>query len=155
MLSMVITDFIIRILIAALTGAAVGLERQWSNKSAGLRTNTLVSLGACIFVITSVLTTQDIGDPSRVIGQVASGMGFLGAGVIFRHGLNVQGLTTAATLWCSASLGCLAGLGYYLFAAICAVLVIAINLSFKLADQWIYNKRKHNKDELEKHNELE
>lgn len=153
---MITTDFIIRILVAALTGASVGLERQWNNKSAGLRTNTLVSLGACIFVVTSVLTTSDVGDPSRVIGQVVSGMGFLGAGVIFRHGVNVQGLTTAATLWCSASLGCLAGLGYYLFAVICAVLVIAINLSFKLTDKWIYHKRIHKKlEEVEEHNEFE
>lgn len=149
------TEFIIRIVVAALTGASVGLERQWYNKSAGLRTNTLVSLGACIFVITSVLTTQDTGDPSRVIGQVVSGMGFLGAGVIFRHGLNVQGLTTAATLWCSASLGCMAGLGYYLFAAIAAVVVISINLSFKRTDKWIYHKRKHKKKDVEEHDEFE
>ncbi|NLX80440.1 MAG: MgtC/SapB family protein [Proteiniphilum sp.] len=152
---MLVADFIIRVVVAALTGASVGLERQWNNKSAGLRTNTLVSLGACIFVITSVLTTQETGDPSRVIGQVVSGMGFLGAGVIFRHGLNVQGLTTAATLWCSASLGCMAGLGYYTFAVICAVLVIAINLSFKLTDKWIYHKRKHKKYEEEEHDEFE
>ena len=132
-----IVDFALRILIAAGTGAAVGLERQWSNKSAGLRTNTLVALGASIFVITGMLTTQDVGDPSRVIGQVVSGMGFLGAGVIFRHGVNVQGLTTAATLWCSAALGTLAGLGYYAFAILCAALVISINLSFKITDRWL------------------
>lgn len=132
-----IVDFALRILIAASTGAAVGLERQWSNKSAGLRTNTLVALGASIFVITGMLTTQDVGDPSRVIGQVVSGMGFLGAGVIFRHGVNVQGLTTAATLWCSAALGTLAGLGYYAFAILCAALVISINLSFKITDRWL------------------
>ncbi len=137
-----IVDFALRILIAAGTGAAVGLERQWSNKSAGLRTNTLVALGASIFVITGMLTTQDVGDPSRVIGQVVSGMGFLGAGVIFRHGVNVQGLTTAATLWCSAALGTLAGLGYYAFAILCAALVISINLSFKITDRWLSQQTK-------------
>lgn len=137
-----IVDFALRILIAAGTGAAVGLERQWSNKSAGLRTNTLVALGASIFVITGMLTTQDMGDPSRVIGQVVSGMGFLGAGVIFRHGVNVQGLTTAATLWCSAALGTLAGLGYYAFAILCAALVISINLSFKITDRWLSQQTK-------------
>lgn len=138
-------DFILRILVAAGAGAAIGLERQWNNKSAGLRTNTLVALGACIFVLASVFTTEHAGDPSRVIGQVASGMGFLGAGVIFRHGINVQGLTTAATLWCSAALGCLAALGYYEFALICAVVVILINLSFKVTDKWISGERDHKK----------
>ncbi len=135
-------EFILRVIIAAMTGAAVGLERQWSNKSAGLRTNTLVSLGAAIFVITSILTTENTGDPSRVIGQVVSGMGFLGAGVIFRHGANIQGLTTAATLWCSAALGTLSGLGYFFFAAICAAIVITINLSFKITDKWISQESK-------------
>lgn len=149
-----IVDFALRILIAAGTGAAVGLERQWSNKSAGLRTNTLVALGASIFVITGMLTTQDVGDPSRVIGQVVSGMGFLGAGVIFRHGVNVQGLTTAATLWCSAALGTLAGLGYYAFAILCAALVISINLSFKITDRWLSQQTKK-KEVISKENDTE
>ncbi len=147
---MEIFDFVLRVLIAAAAGAAVGLERQWSNKSAGLRTNTLVSLGAAIFVITSILTTQHTGDPSRVIGQVVSGMGFLGAGVIFRHGINVQGLTTAATLWCSAALGTLAGLGYFVFAVICAVLVIGINMSFKITDKWVSQEVKRKEMEKKK-----
>ena len=145
---MEILDFIIRVFVAAGAGASVGLERQWSNKSAGLRTNTLVSLGAAIFVITSILTTHETGDPSRVIGQVVSGMGFLGAGVIFRHGINVQGLTTAATLWCSAALGTLAGLGYFAFAIISAALVIGINMSFKITDKWISQEVK--KKDMEK-----
>ncbi len=143
-----VLDFVLRVLIATAAGAAVGLERQWSNKSAGLRTNTLVSLGAAIFVITSILTTKEAGDPSRVIGQVVSGMGFLGAGVIFRHGINVQGLTTAATLWCSAALGTLSGLGYFIFAGICAALVIIINMSFKITDKWI--SKELQKKDLEK-----
>lgn len=145
-----VIDFVLRVVIAAGVGASVGLERQWSNKSAGLRTNTLVSLGAAIFVITSILTTQETGDPSRVIGQVVSGMGFLGAGVIFRHGVNVQGLTTAATLWCSAALGTLAGLGYFTFAIICAVFVISINLSFKVTDKWISQQVKDKESEKQK-----
>lgn len=149
---MLTLEFILRILVATGAGAAVGLERQWNNKSAGLRTNTLVALGACIFVLTSIFTTEHTGDPSRVIGQVVSGMGFLGAGVIFRHGANVQGLTTAATLWCSAALGCLAALGHFVFAGICAALVILINLSFKVTDSWIskeHSAKKNNKGSLD------
>lgn len=142
---MSITDFILRIAVATLVGAAVGFERQWSNKSAGLRTNTLVSLGACIFVIISFMTTEHSGDPSRIIGQIVSGMGFLGAGVIFRQGANVQGLTTAATLWCSAALGSLTALGAYTYAVICAALIILINLSFKFTDRWIISEQSKKK----------
>ena len=141
MIVMTLIDFIIRIAIASIAGAVVGFERQWSNKSAGLRTNTLVSLGASIFVLLSSLATAQTGDPSRVLGQIVTGIGFLGAGVIFRQGVNVQGLTTVATLWCSAAIGSLAGLGYYLFAGVCAALVITINLSFKLTDRWLIKKQ--------------
>lgn len=143
---MTLFEFIIRIAIASVAGAAVGFERQWSNKSAGLRTNTLVSLGASIFVLLSSLATAHNGDPSRVLGQVVTGIGFLGAGVIFRQGVNVQGLTTAATLWCSAAIGSLAGLGYYLYAGICALLVITINLSFRLTDRWLIKMQSKTKD---------
>lgn len=146
---MTLLDFILRILVASLSGAAVGFEREWSNKSAGLRTNTLVALGASIFVLLSSLVTEHTGDPSRVLGQVVTGIGFLGAGVIFRQGFNVQGLTTAATLWCSAAIGAMAGFGYFIFAALCALLVIIINLSFVFTDRWFSNrqtKKKNNKN---------
>lgn len=146
---MTLLDFILRILVASLSGAAVGFEREWSNKSAGLRTNTLVALGASIFVLLSSLVTELTGDPSRVLGQVVTGIGFLGAGVIFRQGFNVQGLTTAATLWCSAAIGAMAGFGHFIFATLCALLVIIINLSFVFTDRWFSNrqtKKKNNKN---------
>ena len=114
----------------------MGLERQISNKSAGLRTNTLVAVGACIFTMISFLLTEQTGDPSRVIGQIVTGIGFLGAGVILHQGANVHGLTTAATIWCSAALGCLAGLGYFMETAACTVLIILVNSAFKKADRW-------------------
>ncbi|HBK93500.1 MAG TPA: magnesium transporter MgtC, partial [Porphyromonadaceae bacterium] len=98
---------------AVAAGGAVGLERQINNKSAGFRTNTLVSVGACIYVLINVILTENGGDPTRIIGQIVTGIGFLGAGVILHRGINVQGLTTAATIWCSAALGSLAGLGLY------------------------------------------
>lgn len=139
-------DFIIRLFIATAAGGAVGLERQINNKSAGLRTNTLVAVGACIFVLASIFTTDHTGDPSRVIGQIVTGIGFLGGGVILHHGVSVQGLTTAATIWCSAALGSLAGLGYYLETAICAVLIILINTAFKKADKWFAGNRKQKED---------
>jgi putative Mg2+ transporter-C (MgtC) family protein len=113
---------------AALTfGAAIGFERQWRQRLAGLRTNTLVALGAASFVVfESLYSTQ--ADLTRVAAQVVSGIGFLGAGIIFREGLNVRGLNTAATLWCSAAVGVLAGGGALPYAAIAAAMVIAVNL---------------------------
>lgn len=135
-------EFIIRMLVATGVGAAVGLERQINNKSAGLRTNTLVALGSCVFVLISVRLLSEGGDPTRIIGQVVTGIGFLGAVVILHRGANVQGLTTAATIWCSASLGCLAGLGYFFEAAIAALLIIIINFAFKKADKWFDEEKK-------------
>lgn len=91
-------DFVLPLLAATAAGGAVGLERQVNNKSAGLRTNTLVAVGACIFVLINVTLTESSGDPTRIIGQIVTGIGFLGAGVILHRGVNVQGLTTAATI---------------------------------------------------------
>jgi putative Mg2+ transporter-C (MgtC) family protein len=104
-------------------GAAIGLERQWRQRLAGLRTNTLVALGAATFILFSRVTSDGDG-VARVGAQVVSGIGFLGAGVIFKEGLNIRGLNTAATLWCSAAVGLLAGAGFPL----CAALVIASNV---------------------------
>jgi putative Mg2+ transporter-C (MgtC) family protein len=116
----------LRLAVALVLGSLIGFERQWNQKMAGLRTNALVSLGACGFVIFSVLV--DKGDPTRVAAQVVSGIGFLGAGVILREGVNVHGLNTAATLWCSAMVGTFAGAGYLLPSLVAAVFVVSTNL---------------------------
>jgi putative Mg2+ transporter-C (MgtC) family protein len=115
---------------ALLFGALVGVERQYRQKSAGLRTNTLVSLGAASFILLSASLTDFgddgsiyNGDPSRVAGQIVTGIGFLGAGVIMKTGLNVQGLNTAATIWCSAAVGSLAGAGMFIESALVAVAI--------------------------------
>ena len=116
----------LNLLVAACLGAAIGLERQWRQRLAGLRTNTLVALGAAIFVTYSHVLSDDAGS-ARMAAQVVSGIGFLGAGVIFKEGLNVRGLNTAATLWCSAAVGLLAGEGFPLYGLMAAVLVIGAN----------------------------
>src|ERR1700688_892572 len=113
--------------VALCLGAAIGFERQWRQRLAGLRTNTLVSLGAASFVVFASLFPGE-ASPTRVAAQVVSGIGFLGAGIIFREGLNVRGLNTAATLWCSAAVGVLAGGGALPYAAIEAMMVIVVNL---------------------------
>jgi putative Mg2+ transporter-C (MgtC) family protein len=113
--------------VAVVLGAVIGVERQWRQRMAGLRTNTLVALGAASFVVFSAFAPEDTS-PTRVAAQVASGIGFLCAGVIFREGLSVRGLNTAATLWCSASVGVLAGGGALVPAAVVTALVVIVNL---------------------------
>ena len=125
---MVLEDFVIRIVVAMLAGMIIGLEREWRLRTAGLVTNTLVAVGAAAYVIASVILTENAGDPSRVLGQIAAGIGFLGAGVIMRDGLNIHGLNSAATIWCSAAIGALAGFNFINEAFIAAGLVALINV---------------------------
>jgi putative Mg2+ transporter-C (MgtC) family protein len=115
---------------ATLMGACIGFERQWRQRMAGLRTNTLVAIGAASFVIFESLFPDD-GSPTRVAAQVVSGIGFLVAGIIFREGLHVTGLNTAATLWCSAAVGLLAGSGHPLQAALATMFVVLVNLTLR------------------------
>ncbi|MGY6520317.1 MAG: MgtC/SapB family protein [Mongoliitalea sp.] len=128
---MTLTEFTLRLLTAFILGAAIGFERQWRQRSAGLRTNTLVSLGAAAFILLSASLTGEFGDPSRVAGQIVTGIGFLGAGVIMKDGLNVRGLNTAATIWCSAAVGSLAGVGLYGEALITAAVVMLAHVSLR------------------------
>jgi putative Mg2+ transporter-C (MgtC) family protein len=118
--------FYFNLLVAIGLGALVGVERQWRQRMAGLRTNALVSAGSALFALLS----QEIsgGDTQRIAAQIVSGIGFLGAGVIMRDGLSVRGLNTAATLWCSAAIGSLAGFGCPAKAAVGAAAIVATNL---------------------------
>jgi putative Mg2+ transporter-C (MgtC) family protein len=121
-----ITESIGRLSLALLLGSVIGFERQWHQKMAGLRTNALVALGSCGFVVFSAMVGQ--GDPTRVAAQVVTGIGFLGAGVILREGINVHGLNTAATLWCSAMVGTFAGAGFRAPSLVAAGFVTGTNL---------------------------
>src|ERR1700736_4047505 len=103
-------EIALRLGTALLMGAVIGFERQWRQRMAGLRTNALVSIGAAGFVVFSTMVSGD-NSPTRVAAQIVSGIGFLGAGVILREGINIRGLNTAATLWCSAMVGTFAGAG--------------------------------------------
>jgi putative Mg2+ transporter-C (MgtC) family protein len=116
--------------VATLLGACIGFERQWRQRMAGLRTNTLVAIGAASFVVFESQFPGE-GSPTRVAAQVVSGIGFLGAGIIFREGLQVSGLNTAATLWCSAAVGLLAGSGHALHAAAATAFVVFVNLTLR------------------------
>lgn len=112
---------------AFVLGGIIGFERQWRQRLAGLRTNTLVAVGAATFVLFASLVDGDTS-PTRVAAQIVSGIGFLGAGIIFKEGFNVRGLNTAATLWCSAAVGVMCGAGFYLHAAIATLFIISVNL---------------------------
>lgn len=120
-------EFVIRLMLAQLLGAAIGLERQWRQRMAGLRTNALVATGAALFVILGSMIPGE-SSPTRVISYVVSGIGFLGGGVILREGFTVRGLNTAATLWCAAAVGCLAGWGFLPEASIAALSIIGANV---------------------------
>lgn len=111
-------------------GAVIGSERQVRQRMAGLRTNALVALGAASFVAFSALYPNEVS-PTRVAAQIVSGIGFLGAGIIFRDGFNIHGLNTAATLWCSAGVGMMAGAGAWEFALLLTGLVVFVNLGLR------------------------
>lgn len=128
---LVLSEFATRLSLAFLLGASIGIERQRRQKSAGLRTNTLVSVGAAAFILISVSITGTTGDPSRVAAQIVTGIGFLGAGVIMKDGLSVQGLNTAATIWCSAAVGSLVGIGLFAEAGLTAFTVIIIHMALR------------------------
>lgn len=140
------TDFIIRLGVAFLVGFVVGLERELAQKDAGLRTNLLVCMGAAIFVLVSQeLTSDGKGDPSRAVGEVAAGIGFLGAGVILHRGMNVHGLTTAATVWCNAALGCLAASGFIAEALTAGLFILLVNVGLMPIDEWVQKRNKKRK----------
>ena len=121
-------EFVSRLISALLLGSLVGLERQWRQRMAGTRTNALVAAGASAFVMSGLLVPHDPTAQGRIVSYVVSGVGFLGAGVIFKDGANVRGLNTAATIWCSAAIGVLGGIGSLRFAVILAVTILATNI---------------------------
>ncbi len=129
-------SFVENIAAALLMGMVIGLERQYRQHAAGLRTNTLVSLGAALFVSLSILM-DDTNSPTRIASYIVSGLGFLGGGVILRDGLNVKGLNTAASLWCSGAVGTLCGAGYAGHALFGTVSVLFVHIGLRPLARWI------------------
>ncbi|MEO0377808.1 MAG: MgtC/SapB family protein, partial [Cyanobacteria bacterium P01_A01_bin.17] len=135
------TDFALRLGIALVLGGAIGIERQWRQTKAVMKTNVLVCLGASMFVMMSVMNPSD-SSPTRVAAQIVSGVGFLGGGIILRDGASVRGLNTAATLWCSAAIGTLIGGGFLFHAYIGTTMVVVANLVLRpVIDQIKYKPR--------------
>ena len=127
MLTPIMAQSVINLLLALLLGTMIGLERQMRKHPAGLHTNALVCLGSAAYVLVSLLNTQN-ADLTRVAGQVVTGVGFMCAGVIWHDGPTVRGLNTAATIWCTAAVGILAGLNFPLLAAIAAGVLLLANI---------------------------
>ncbi len=123
-------DVTLRLMLAIALGAVIGYQRERASKAAGLRTHTLISLGAAVFTVVSIFGFSGAVDPSRVAAGVVAGVGFIGAGVIFRGmgGDRVAGLTTAASIWASAAVGLAAGAGMWLVAIIAGLATVGILL---------------------------
>jgi putative Mg2+ transporter-C (MgtC) family protein len=125
------------LLVALGLGAAIGLEREISDKAAGLRTNILICVGSCLFMIVSKNFTGVVGaDPTRIAAQIVAGIGFLGAGAIMHEGERVVGLTTAATTWVVAAVGMAVGVGDYSIAAFTTVMTLLVQTLFPRLDAW-------------------
>ena len=119
-------DFLMRLGVAALLGIAIGFERQWRQRAAGLHTSSLVSVGAALFALLDGIINA--GDATRIVAGVVTGVGFIAGGVILRSGINVTGLNTAATMWATAAVGALAGFGLWPQATAGAVAIILLNV---------------------------
>jgi putative Mg2+ transporter-C (MgtC) family protein len=135
-----IIDFLIRVAAGTGLAAVLGLEREATGKAAGLRTHAMVGLGAAVFTILSVEAFEG-ADTSRVAAQIVSGIGFLGAGAIFRSGPLVKGLTTAAGLWAAAALGMAAGSGQIAWATVATGMAVIVLLVLRSIDALISRRR--------------
>jgi len=139
-------EFIIKIILAIIFGGLIGLQRSYFQKQAGLRTFSLVSLGACLFVIFIQMFSLEKESIARVLANIVVGIGFLGSGVIFSFKGKITGLTTAAALWVTAAIGLGIGLGFYFQTFIATLLTIFI-LQFLYYIELILNKKSNNTKE--------
>lgn len=137
-------DMAIRLLVSMALGFAIGFEREYTSKWAGIKTHILVALGSTVFTILSIYSFPKIavtgavassavcvGDPSRVAAQILTGIGFIGGGTVLRHGVSVYGLTTAASLWMAAAIGMAAGTGDFFLATVSTVISIIVLVAFR------------------------
>lgn len=131
-------DNMVKLLASLLAGAIIGAEREYRSKNAGFRTIILITLGSTLFTIISSVMGHGY-DPARIASNVITGIGFLGAGAIFKEGITVKGLTTAAVIWVSAAIGMAIGIGEYEFAGLVLFFVMLIMLGFPYLQQIIDN----------------
>lgn len=135
-------EFALRLIIAAILGAAIGIERERTDHPAGMRTHMLVALGSATFTVLSIEAFKAPGaDPARVAAQIVTGIGFLGAGAILKRGVSVKGLTTAASLWAVAAVGMAAGAAAYGIAVAATIIVVVSLWPLRIIeDRWFPRK---------------
>jgi putative Mg2+ transporter-C (MgtC) family protein len=126
---------LIRLLLALVLGGAIGIEREYRDKSAGFRTLTLICVGSCLFTLVSMLLTN--GTTDRIASNIVTGIGFLGAGVIFKSDKGVNGLTTAASVWAVAAIGMAAASGLYLISVVTCLVMLIILVAFNPIEEWL------------------
>src|SRR6516164_3342760 len=123
-------ETLLRLFAGAVLGVFIGLEREWRSRTAGVHTSGLVAAGGALFCVAAPALGETAGDPMRALAAVAQGVGFLAGGVILKQGMSVSGLNTAATIWATAAVGALAGVGLIREAALGAAVIVGINLIF-------------------------
>jgi putative Mg2+ transporter-C (MgtC) family protein len=136
-------DVILRLLLAAALGAGIGLEREYRQKPAGLRTNILIAVGAALFTIVSLVLGHAGGVPDRIAAQIVTGVGFLGGGAILRSGTHVSGMTTAATIWVNAAIGMTAGAGEYAMATAATAITLIVLVVLPPIEQYFDRRAGH------------
>lgn len=148
-------QIIFQLILAVVLGGIIGFEREMKRKQAGLQTYSLVALGACLFTIISSnsfhLFMGEVGvkfDPSRIFVAVATGIGFIGAGIIIFHRDHIQGVTTAAGIWCAAAIGAAIGIKFYLLASFATILVLIIFIVFGKIENKIFSPRDQNNSRI-------
>lgn len=133
---LLVIEIILRLFLALVLGFAIGFERKMRFKEAGIRTHTIVSMGSCLFMLISMFAFEGTADTARIAAQIVSGIGFLGAGMIFYHKETIHGLTTAAGIWTTAAIGMAAGAGWYIISVVTTILIILIqcimHMNFKV-----------------------
>ena len=140
---MSLEKFIVYLLICFFLSFFIGIERQYRHRSVGLRTTILVAIGSYLFVSFSVLLNGYNIDVTRIAAQIVTGIGFLGAGVILKDGVKIRGLTTAATLWCTASIGVLCASGFILEAISGTVIILFSNVFLRYVNKIVNQKSRY------------
>ena len=137
-------EILLKILLSAILGGIIGLEREMSHKEAGLRTNILIAVGSTLLTILSfkfAILAKNV-DPSRIAAQIVTGIGFLGAGAIIQAKFSIHGLTTAASMWTVSAIGISVGSGYYLISFLITIFIIIILTFFKYISKIIEKQKK-------------
>lgn len=144
-----LVQIVFPLILSTILGAFIGIEREYKRKEAGLQTYTLVSLGSCAFSLLSFKLFEEVFlkngvsfDPSRIIQAIAIGIGFIGAGVIFREKVSIKGLTTAAGLWVTSAIGIAIGAGFYFLAVFTTFLTVLIFSGLGFIEWKLFEKEK-------------